>query len=186
MDRGRAWDTLCEFTKTEGLRKHGLAVEAVMRYFARKYGEDEERWALVGLLHDYDYEQFPDDHPQGGQAVLRERGLPEDLLYAIVTHGEHVGLPRKSILDKTLFAVDELTGFITAVALVKPNKSLFEVDVPSVRKKLKDKAFARSVRREDIIKGAEELGVPLDELIEETIKGIQTAADELGLRGGAH
>jgi predicted hydrolase (HD superfamily) len=141
---------------------------------------------LVGLLHDYDYEQFPDDHPQCGQAVLRERGLPEDLLYAIVTHGEHVGLPRKSILDKTLFAVDELTGFITAVALVKPNKSLFEVDVPSVRKKLKDKAFARSVRREDILKGAEELGLPLDELIEETIKGIQTAADELGLRGAAH
>lgn len=183
MDRQAAWETLCEYTQSENLRKHGLAVEAVMRHFARKYGEDEERWALVGLLHDFDYERFPDNHPQAGQAILRERGLPEDLLYAILTHGDHMGLPRKSLLDKTLFAVDELTGFITAVALVKPHKSLFEVDVPSVKKKLKDKAFARSVRREDIAKGAEELGVPLDELIEEAIKGMQAVADELGLRG---
>jgi predicted hydrolase (HD superfamily) len=183
MDRDLAWETLCEFTKTEGLRKHGLAVEAVMRHFAKMRNEDEARWGLVGLLHDYDYEQFPDTHPQGGQAVLRERGLPADLCYAIVTHGDHVGLPRLSTLDKTLFAVDELTGFITAVALVKPHKSILEVDVPSVRKKLKDRAFARSVRREDIFKGAEELGVPLDDLIAQAIKGIETAADRLGLAG---
>lgn len=183
MNRDEALGLLYEYTKSENLRKHGLAVEAVMRHFARKYGEDEEKWAIVGLLHDFDYEAFPDNHPQAGAVILREHGFPEDMLYAIQTHGNHLGLPRKSLLDKTLFAVDELTGFITAVALVKPNKSLFEVDVPSVKKKLKDKAFARSVHREDITKGAEELGISVDELIAEAILGMRAVADDLGLGG---
>jgi putative nucleotidyltransferase with HDIG domain len=187
MNREDAWTLLCEYTQSPGLRKHGLAVEAAMRAYARRFGEDEEKWAIVGLLHDFDYEIHPtlDKHPQEGSKILRERGYPEDVIYAILSHAEHLGLERKSMMDKAIYAVDELTGLITAVALVKPNKSLDEVDARSVRKKMKDKAFARSVNREDVVKGAEILGIDLDEHIAFVIEAMREAADELGLRGTA-
>jgi putative nucleotidyltransferase with HDIG domain len=185
MNREEAWALLCEYTKNPGLRKHGLAVEAAMRAYARKYGEDEEKWAIVGLLHDFDYEIHPtvDKHPQEGAKILRERGYPEDVIYAVLCHANHLELERKSPMDKAIYAVDELTGLITAVALVKPSKSLAEVDAPSVRKKMKDKAFARSVNRDDIVNGAAGLGVDLDEHIAFVIEAMKPAAGELGLAG---
>ena len=185
MNREDAWALLCEYTKNPGLRKHGLAVEAAMRAYARKYGEDEEKWAIVGLLHDFDYEIHPtvEKHPQEGSKILRERGYPEDIIYAVLCHADHLELERKSPMDKAIYAVDELTGLITAVALVKPSKSLAEVDAPSVRKKMKDKAFARSVNRDDIVKGAAALGVDLDEHIAFVIEAMKPAAGELGLAG---
>jgi putative nucleotidyltransferase with HDIG domain len=186
MDRNAAWELLCEFTKGEGLRKHGLAVEGVMRCFARKHGEDEETWGIVGLLHDFDYEQHPteEQHPMEGAKILRERGYPEEVVLAILGHADYTGVPRDTRMAQTLYAVDELTGFITAVTLVRPNKSLHEVATASVRKKMKDKAFARSVNRDDIIKGAQELGVDLDEHIAEVIEAMRQMAGELGLSGG--
>ena len=185
MNREDAWALLCEYTKNPGLRKHGLAVEAAMRAYARKYGEDEEKWAIVGLLHDFDYEIHPtaDKHPIDGSKILRERGYPEDVIYAVLCHADHLELERKSLMDKAIFAVDELTGLITAVALVKPSKSLAEVDSPSVRKKMKDKAFARSVNRDDIVKGAAALGVDLDEHVAFVIEAMKPVAGELGLAG---
>jgi putative nucleotidyltransferase with HDIG domain len=185
MNREDAWALLCEYTQSPGLRKHALAVEAAMRAYARRFGEDEEKWAIVGLLHDFDYEIHPtlDKHPQEGAKILRERGYPEDVVHAVLSHAEHLGLERKSPMDKAIYAVDELTGLITAVALVRPNKSLFEVDAKAVRKKMKDKAFARSVNRDDVVKGAEILGVELDEHIAFVIEAMKEAADELGLRG---
>jgi len=185
MNREDAWALLCEYTKNPGLRKHGLAVEAAMRAYARKFGEDEEKWAIVGLLHDFDYEIHPtvDKHPQEGSKILRERGYPEDIIYAVLCHADHLELERRSPMDKAIYAVDELTGLITAVALVKPSKSLAEVDAPSVRKKMKDKAFARSVNRDDIVKGAAALGVDLDEHIAFVIEAMKPAAGELGLAG---
>ena len=185
MDRQAAWELLCEFTKGEGLRKHGLAVEAVMRHFARKHGEDEETWGIVGLLHDFDYEQHPNEqqHPSEGAKVLRQRGYPQHVVLAILGHADYTGVPRDTLLAKTLYAVDELTGFVTAVALVRPNKSVHEVEPRSVRKKMKDKAFARSVNRDDITKGAQELGVELDEHIAEVISAMRGVAGELGLAG---
>jgi putative nucleotidyltransferase with HDIG domain len=168
MQRTEALALVKEWTKNENLVNHMLAVEAAMRAYARKLEEDEEKWGLAGLLHDFDYERHPslDDHPRLGAPVLREKGVPEDVVYAILSHGMDVAAPPKlSEMDKTLFAVDELTGFITAVALVRPSKRLDEVEVSSVKKKMKDKAFARAVRREDIAEGAELLGVPLDEQI---------------------
>ena len=187
MNRQDAWDLLCEFTESEGLRKHGLAVEAAMRHFARKRGEDEEKWCVVGLLHDFDYEMHPtlDKHPTEGAKILRERGVPEEIVRAVLSHAEHTGVERVSAMEKTLFAVDELSGFVTAVALVRPNKSVFEVEPSSVRKKMKDKAFARSVNRDDIVKGAEELGVELNAHIGDVIQALQSVAEELGLRGTA-
>ncbi len=184
MDRQAAWELLCEFTKGQGLRKHGLAVEAVMRHFARRHGEDEETWGIVGLLHDFDYEQYPDQHPSQGALVLRERGYPEEVVRAILGHANHTGVPRDTLMARVLYAVDELAGFITAVALVRPNRSVHEVEPPSVRKKMKDKAFARSVNRDDIIQGAQELGVELDQHIAEVISALRDAAGELGLAGG--
>jgi putative nucleotidyltransferase with HDIG domain len=185
MNRQGAWTLLCEYTQSPGLRKHALAVEAAMRAYARRLGEDEEKWAIVGLLHDFDYEIHPtlDQHPQDGAKILRERGYPEDVVYAVLSHAEHLGMERKSPMDKAIYAVDELTGLITAVALVRPTKSLFEVDSAAVRKKMKDKAFARSVNRDDVIKGAEILGVDLDEHIAFVIEAMKEVADELGLRG---
>ena len=187
MNRAEAWDLLCEFTESDSLRKHGLAVEAAMRHFARQQGEDEEKWGVVGLLHDFDYEQHPtlDEHPFVGAAILRERGWPEEIARAVLSHGDHTGVSRETPMEKTLFAVDELTGLITAVALVRPTKSVFDVEPSSVRKKMKDKAFARSVNREDIVKGAEGLGVDLNTHIGEVIRAMQSVADELGLRGTA-
>ncbi len=185
MNRNDAWDLLCEFTKTDSLRKHALAVEAAMRYFARKHGEDEEKWAVVGLLHDFDYEAHPtaEEHPFVGAQILRQRGWPEEIVRAVLSHADYSGVSRDSPLEKTLFAVDELTGLIIAVALVRPNKSIFEVEASSVRKKMKDKAFARSVNRDDIIKGAQELGVDLDAHIAQVIEALKPVAAELGLAG---
>ena len=187
MNRDDAWALLCEFTQSEGLRKHGLAVEAAMRHLARKESEDEELWGIVGMLHDFDYEQHPriEEHARAGARILRERGWPEVVARAIESHSDHTGVPRESLMEKTLFAVDELAGFITAVALVKPNKSVFEVDVPSVRKKMKDKAFARAVSRDDIINGVASLGVDFDAHVAAVIEALKDAADALGLRGGA-
>ena len=186
-DRESAWGLLTEFTQSESLRKHALAVEACMRAYARKSGEDEDKWGVVGLIHDFDYEKWPslDDHPYKGNEILKERGYPDEIRVAIMSHAEYTGVPRQSPMEKTLFACDELAGFITAVALVKPGKSLAEVDAKSVRRKMKDKAFARSVNRNDIIGGAADLGVDLEEHIAFCIEAMKGIADKLGLDGSA-
>ena len=185
MDRAAAWCLLTEFTQSESLRKHALAVEACLGAYARKLGGDEEQWAVVGLIHDFDYEKYPsaEDHPFKGSEILKERGYPEHIRRAILSHANYSGVPRESALEKALFACDELAGFITATALVKPNKSLADVDAKSVRKRMKDKAFARSVSREDIVNGAAELGVDLDEHIAFCIEAMKSVAEELGLAG---
>jgi putative nucleotidyltransferase with HDIG domain len=183
VTRDEAWDLLCEHTKSESLRKHGLAVEAAMRRFARKNGENEETWAITGLLHDFDYERDPQGHPQNGKPILEQAGVPGKIVHAIQSHGDHTGIPRVTPMEKTLYAVDELCGFVTAVALVRPSKRVAEVEPPSVRKKLKDKAFARAVSREMMLAGAEDLGVPFDELIAEVVGALSSVADRLGLAG---
>jgi len=185
--RDTAWCLLTEFTQSESLRKHALAVEACMRAYARNVGADEELWGMVALLHDFDYEKYPsaDDHPYKGSEILKERGYSEEVRRAIMSHAEYTGVTRVSAMEKTLFACDELAGFITACALVKPGKSLAEVEAKSVRKKMKDKAFARSVHREDIIQGAADLGVDLEEHIAFCIQAMQSIARELGLDGSA-
>jgi putative nucleotidyltransferase with HDIG domain len=185
MNRESAWDLLTEFTQSESLRKHAMAVEACLAAYARKFGEDETTWSITGLLHDFDYEKYPtaEEHPYVGNKILAERGYPEEIRRAIMSHAEYTGVTRDSQLEKTLFACDELAGFITAVALVKPTKSLNEVDVKSVRKRLKDKAFARSVNRNDVINGAQQLGVDLDEHIAFCIEAMKSIADKLGLVG---
>jgi len=185
--RDAAWCLLTEFTQSESLRKHALAVEACMRAYARKAGADEELWGMVGLLHDFDYEKYPslDDHPYKGSEILKERGYSVEVRNAILSHADYTGVARVSPMEKTLFACDELAGFITACALVKPGKSLAEVEAPSVRKKMKDKAFARSVHREDIVAGAADLGLDLEEHIAFCIGAMKAIAKELGLAGGA-
>lgn len=185
MDRNAAFALLREFTQSESLIKHALAVEACLRAYARHYGEDEERWGIVGLIHDFDYERFPtpDLHPFKGSEILAERGYPEEVRRAILGHADYSGVPRDTRMAKALYACDELAGFLTAVALVKPGKSIFEVEARSVRKKMKDKAFARSVSRDDITRGAAELGVDLEQHIAFCIEAMKTVADELGLRG---
>jgi putative nucleotidyltransferase with HDIG domain len=191
IDRESAWCLLTEFTQSESLRKHALSVEACMRAYARKFAagstEEEELWGVVGLLHDFDYEKYPslDDHPYKGNEILKERGYPDKIRRAIMSHAEYTGVTRDSQMEKALFACDELAGFITAVALIKPSKSLAEVDVKSVRKRMKDKAFARKVNREDIIQGAANLGVDLDEHIGFCIEAMKPIAKELGLDGSA-
>jgi len=179
-----------EYTASDSLRKHMLAVEAAMRAYAERFGEDPERWGLTGLIHDFDYERFPneahsptEEHPAEGVRILRERGWPEDILEAILGHGNYTGVPRVSRLAKTLFAVDELTGLVTATALVRPSRSVHEVDARSVRKKMKDKAFARGVNRDDVVAGAADLGVDLDGHIDFVIGAMRGAADSLGLGG---
>ncbi len=181
LNRDEIWSLLCEYTEADYLRKHHLAVEAAMRYYARKFGEDENAWGNIGLIHDFEYEKFPDQHPQKGSEILAERGFPEDWIYAVKTHGDHMGLPRTHLVDKTLYAVDELTGLIIAVALVRPSKKLADVDVAAVKKKWKDKAFARGANREQITRGAEELGIPLDEHIQNVLSALQEAHETLGL-----
>ena len=185
MDRQAAWDILCEFTKSENLRKHALAVEACVAAYARKFGEDEEKWSVTALLHDFDWEIHPEapDHPLKGEPILAGRGVSEEIRRAVLSHASYSAVSRESLLEKTLFACDELAGFIIAVALVKPNKSLAEVEARSVRKKMKDKAFARSVNREDIVNGAAGLGVDLDEHIGFCVQAMQQRARELGLEG---
>jgi putative nucleotidyltransferase with HDIG domain len=187
MDRNDAWCLLTEFTQSESLRKHALSVEACLRAYARKFGADEEKWGMVGLIHDFDYERWPspEDHPYRGNEILAQRGWSDEIRRAIMSHAEYSGVTRDSMMEKTLFACDELAGFITAVTLVKPSKALAEVDARSVRKKMKDKAFARSVNREDIIKGAAEMGVDLDEHIAFCIDAMKAKAEELGLTGSA-
>lgn len=179
-----------EYTASDSLRKHMLSVEAAMRAYAEKYGEDVEKWGITGLVHDFDYEKFPNDahsateeHPAEGVRILRSKGYPEDILEAILGHAQYSGVPRTSLMAKTLFAVDELTGLITATALVRPSKNLMEVEVKSVKKKMKDKAFARGVNRDDVINGAADLGVDLDEHIAFVISAMQRIAPDLGLSG---
>ena len=190
--RDDAWKLLCEYTQGESLRKHALAVEACTRAYARKLGADEDLWALTGLLHDFDYERWPNaahhptqEHPYEGSKILREHGHSEEMIHAILGHADYCGVARVSPLDRTLFACDELAGFLTACALVKPSKSIHEVEAASVKKKLKDKAFARGVNRDDVYKGAEELGVPLDEHIAFCIQALRDIAPQLGLNGPA-
>ena len=183
--RQEALDLLHEYTKSENLRKHGLGVEAAMRSYARKFSEDEDVWGMVGLLHDFDYEVHPtaDKHPMEGSKILRERGYPEEIIYAIQCHADYLGLDRKANMDKAIFACDELVGLINAVALVQPTKSVMDVKVRSVKKKLKDKSFARGVIREDITNGTAQLGVELDDHITTVIEAMQGVASELGLDG---
>jgi putative nucleotidyltransferase with HDIG domain len=190
-DREQAWGLLTEFTQSESLRKHALAVEACMRAYARKLApgspEKEELWGVVGLLHDFDYEKYPslDDHPYKGNEILQERGYSDEIRRAIMSHAEYSGVTRDSAMEKALFACDELAGFITACALVKPGKSLAEVEPKSVRKKMKDKAFARNVKREDIVNGAADLGVDLEEHIAFCIEAMKGISGKLGLDGSA-
>src|SRR5579872_2356913 len=185
--RDEAWALMTEWTQSESLRRHMLAVEAAMRAYARKFGEDEELWGLAGLLHDFDYERHPslDQHPKVGAALLQNQEYPDAVIYAIRSHNDQHGVPRVSLMDKTLFAVDELTGFITAAALVRPDKTLDGLEARSVRKRMKDKAFARQVSRDDIVNGAEALGVDLDEHITFVITAMREIAPQLGLDGGS-
>ena len=191
--RQDAWTLMTQYTASESLRRHMLAVEAAMRAYAGKFGGDKEAWGMAGLLHDFDYEQHPNpeakanpnEHPLFGSRILEEQGYPDDVIYAIKTHASYLNLPRLSLMDKALFAVDELTGMITAAALVRPDKKLYGLEARSVRKKMKDKAFARGVNRDDVVGGAEELGVDLDEHIQFVIEAMRAVAPELGLDGTA-
>lgn len=188
--REEVLEIMHEYTASDSLRKHMLSVEAAMRAYAEKFGEDADRWGITGLIHDFDYERYPneahsptDEHPAEGVRILRARGFPEDILEAILGHANYSGVPRESKMAKTLFAVDELTGLITATALVRPSRSVMEVEARSVRKKMKDKAFARGVNRDDVINGAADLGVDLDEHIDFVIRAMQAVAPSLGLAG---
>src|SRR5712692_1575917 len=184
-DRKVTWCLLTEFTQSESLRKHALAVEACMRAYARKFSADEDLWDAVGLLHDFDYDKYPsaEEHPYKGNEILKERGYSDEIRRAIMSHADYTGVSRETPLEKALFACDELAGFLTAVALVKPGKSLAEVEAKSVRKKMKDKAFARSVSRDDIVNGVRELDVELDEHIAFCVEAMKGIAAELGLAG---
>jgi putative nucleotidyltransferase with HDIG domain len=189
-NREDAWKLLCEYTSSESLRKHMLAVEACVRAYARRFGGDEELWGLSALLHDFDYERWPNTehipdkgHPSEGAKILRELGYPEEAVRAILSHGDYTGVTRESQLEHTLFACDELAGFLTACAYVRPSKSILDLEVDSVKRRLKDKAFAKGISRDDVRKGAEELGIPLEEHITFCIAALRERADELGLRG---
>ena len=185
MNRDDAWQLLNEYTKSESLLKHALAVEAAVRGYARLFGEDEEAWGLVALLHDFDYERWPtpEDHPFRGCEILREKGYPEWVTRAILSHAEYSGVPRESRFEKTLWACDEMAGFVTAASLVRPSKSVFDLEPKSVIKRMKDKAFARAVNRDDLRRGAEDLGLPLEEHIANVVSFMRERADALGLRG---
>ncbi len=187
ITREDAWNLLCEFTQSESLRKHALAVEVAMRAYARKFDGDEELWGVVGLIHDFDYEQHPtpEEHPLVGAHILEERSWPEVIVRAVKSHARYLDVPRQSKLERALFAVDELTGLIVAVALVRPSKDIRDVEVSSVRKKWKDKRFAAGVNRQDIEEGAAELGVLLREHIATVLEAMQSIAEELGLAGSS-
>lgn len=187
MTRNEAWEIVCEFVQSDSLRRHMLAVEACVAAYAGKFGENEERWAVTALLHDFDWEIHPaaPDHPMKGEPILAARGVDEETRKAILSHANYSGVPRVSLLERTLFACDELSGFLAACSYVKPGKSIFEVDVSSVKRKLKDKAFAKNVNREDILNGAQELGVPLEEHIAFCIEAMKARAPALGLAGTA-
>ncbi len=183
LSREAAWDLLCEYTKSESLRKHALAVEAAVRGYARTYGEDEEAWGVVALLHDFDYERYPDaeNHPYRGAEILREKGYPEWVVRAVMSHADYTGVERESLLERVLFACDEMAGFVTAAALVRPSKSVQDLEASSVVKKMKDKAFARAVSREDLKAGAEALNLPLADHVNNVIAAMRERATELGL-----
>jgi len=188
--REEAWKLLCEYTQSENLRKHALGVEACVRAYARRAGANEELWGVTALLHDFDYERWPNaehapdkEHPAQGSLILREHGYSEETILAILSHADYCGVPRQTPLEHTLFACDELAGFLVACSLVRPSKSILDLEAGSVKKRMKDKAFARGVSREDVRKGAEELGVPLEEHIAACIAAMRDIADELGLRG---
>ena len=184
--RDAAWNLLTEYTKSESLLKHATAVEAAVRGYAKKFGEDEEGWGIVALLHDFDYERWPTlgDHPVRGSEILRERGYPEWMIRAILSHAAEItGVARETAVEKTLFACDEMAGFITAASLVRPSKSVLDLEQASVVKRMKDKAFARGVKREDLRRGAEELGLPLEEHITNVIAFMRERAEALGLKG---
>lgn len=181
MTRDEALAILKEYTKSKSLLKHAFAVEAAMRAYAKKFGEDEELWGIVGLLHDFDYEMFPDEHPMKGNEILKEKGVSEEIRTAIMGHASYAGVPRETLMAKTLYAVDELSGFIVAVTLVRPNKAVSEVKVKSVKKKMKDKSFAAKVNRDEIREGAEELGIPFEEHVEFMIQALSGVAEQLGL-----
>ena len=185
MTREEAWAIVCEFIQSDALRRHNLAVDACVEAYARKFNEDTELWAVTALLHDFDWEIHPQspDHPVKGEPILKERGVSDEIRRAILSHASYTGVPRESLLEKTLFACDELAGFLTAVSYVKPSRSIHEVEAKSVRKKMKDKAFARAVSREDIVNGAAELGVDLDEHIAFCIEAMKAKAADLGLAG---
>ena len=183
--REDAWNLLCEYTESDSLRRHGLAVEQVMRKMAQKYGEDEELWAMTGLLHDFDYEKYPtmEEHPYVGNKILKEKGYPEELTTAIMGHANYTGVLRESLMAKALYATDEISGFMFAVTYVRPSKSIHDVKVKSVKKKLKQKSFAASVNREEVYEGPEELDVTLDEHIQFIIDALKEKAEDLGLSG---
>jgi putative nucleotidyltransferase with HDIG domain len=183
VTRDDAMELLREYTTNPNLVKHALAVEAAMRAYARHFGEDEETWGIVGLLHDFDYERYPDlgDHPFKGAEILRERGWPEEIIEGVLAHADHTDEPRDTQMKKAIFAVDELTGLIVATALVRPDKKIASVKVKSVRKKMKDKSFAAAIKREDIVRGAEELGIELGEHIGIVLEGMQEISKQLGL-----
>jgi len=186
MNRDDAWALMTEYTKSESLLKHALAVEAAVRGYARLFGENEEEWGITALLHDFDYERWPTlgDHPNKGSEILRAKGYPEWMIRAILSHAQEItGVTRETRLEKTLFACDELAGFITAASYVRPSKSVLDLEASSVKKRMKDKAFARGVKREDIVEGAASLGIPLDEHITNVIGFMRAKADDLGLRG---
>jgi len=185
LSRDAAWSLLTEWTKSESLRKHALAVEAAVRGYARKFGANEDEWGIVGLLHDFDYERYPtlDNHPFRGCEELQRRGYPEWVTRAILSHAQYSGVPRESPLEKSLFACDEMAGFVTAASLVRPSKSVLDLEASSVIKRMKDKAFAKGVSRDDLRQGAEELGLPLDEHVTNVITFLRERAEALGLRG---
>jgi predicted hydrolase (HD superfamily) len=185
LSRDAAWALLTEWTKSESLRKHALAVEAAVRGYARTFNASEDDWAIVGLLHDFDYERYPTaaDHPFRGCDELRRRGYPEWVMRAILSHAQYSGVPRESLLEKSLFACDEMAGFVTAASLVRPSKSVLDLEASSVIKRMKDKAFAKAVSRDDLRQGAEELGLPLDVHVTNVITFLREQADALGLRG---
>lgn len=185
LTRESAWLLLTEYTQSETLRKHALAVEAAVRFYARTFGENEDQWAAVALLHDFDYEKYPtlEDHPFRGAEILREKGYPEWVVRAVLSHADHTKVARESRLEHTLFACDEMSGFVTAAALVRPTKSVLDLEAPSVIKKMKDKAFARAVNRDDLRKGAEELGLALADHVTNVITGLREQAEALGLKG---
>jgi putative nucleotidyltransferase with HDIG domain len=185
LSRDDAWALVTEYTQSESLRKHMLAVEAAVRGYARLWGEDEEAWGIVALLHDFDYERWPDltNHPYRGVEILKEKGYPEWVTRAILSHAEYSGVPRESRLEKALYACDEMSGFVTAAALVRPSKSVLDLEAGSVLKRMKDKAFARAISREDLKRGAEELGIPLEEHVGNVIAFLRVQAEPLGLKG---
>jgi putative nucleotidyltransferase with HDIG domain len=185
MNRDEAFTIVNEFVKNPNLVKHMLAVEAAMRFYARKFGEDEEKWAVTGLLHDFDWEIHPtmEEHPLAGEPILRERGVPEDIIHAVLSHSDHTGVPRETLMEKTLYACDELTGLITAVALVRPSRALYDLKPKSVKKKWKDRSFAAGANREEMERGAQELGIELWEHVGNVIEAMNIIADDLDLAG---